>query len=65
MIQEFLKCITQDGRVFFTPTIYKGTPAIRMAISNWQTIASDIDLAIMALTEVWDTFKKRQSIVSE
>jgi glutamate/tyrosine decarboxylase-like PLP-dependent enzyme len=65
MIQEFLKSITEDGRVFFTPTIYKGTPAIRMAISNWQTIASDIDFAIVALTEVWDTFKKRQSIVSE
>jgi glutamate/tyrosine decarboxylase-like PLP-dependent enzyme len=65
MIQEFQKCITEDGRVFFTPTIYKGAPAIRMAISNWQTIASDIDFAIVALTEVWDTFKKRQSIVSE
>jgi glutamate/tyrosine decarboxylase-like PLP-dependent enzyme len=64
-IQEFLKSISEDGRVFFTPTIYKGTPAIRMAISNWQTIASNIDLAITALTEVWDAFKKRQTIVSK
>jgi glutamate/tyrosine decarboxylase-like PLP-dependent enzyme len=65
MIQEFLKCISEDGRVFFTPTIYKGTPAIRMAISNWQTLSSNIDLAITALTEVWKVFKKRQTIVSE
>jgi glutamate/tyrosine decarboxylase-like PLP-dependent enzyme len=52
-IQQFLKAVTEDGRVFFTPTIYKGIPAIRAAISNWQTQLEDMTLAFNVLTEVW------------
>jgi glutamate/tyrosine decarboxylase-like PLP-dependent enzyme len=44
-IQAFLAKIRDDGRVFFTQTIYKGTPAIRAAISNWQTDSNDIEIA--------------------
>lgn len=55
MIQEFLRHVRDDGRVFFTPTSYKGTPAIRAAISNWQTTSEDIDVAI----EVIQTFARR------
>jgi glutamate/tyrosine decarboxylase-like PLP-dependent enzyme len=44
-IQAFLAKIRDDGRVFFTQTIYKGTPAIRAAISNWQTDTNDIEIA--------------------
>ena len=51
-IQHFLAKVRDDGRVFFTQTIYKGTPAIRAAISNWQTDSKDIDIAIHALTEL-------------
>jgi glutamate/tyrosine decarboxylase-like PLP-dependent enzyme len=58
-IQEYLKAIRDDGRVFFTPTVYKGIPAIRAAISNWQTENSDMDVAYSALTEVWEKFSKR------
>jgi glutamate/tyrosine decarboxylase-like PLP-dependent enzyme len=57
-IQHFLKAVRDDGRVFFTPTVYKGIPAIRAAISNWQTVNSDIDVAFSVLTEVWKRFKK-------
>jgi glutamate/tyrosine decarboxylase-like PLP-dependent enzyme len=57
VIQAFLKAVRDDGRVFFTPTVYKGIPAIRAAISNWQTENTDIDVAISALTEVWKKFK--------
>jgi 7-keto-8-aminopelargonate synthetase-like enzyme len=51
-IRSFLNAVRDDGRVFFTPTLYKGTPAIRAAISNWQTSAADIQLAIDVLKEV-------------
>jgi glutamate/tyrosine decarboxylase-like PLP-dependent enzyme len=57
-IQHFLKKVRDDGRVFFTPTVYKGIPAIRAAISNWQTVNSDMDVAFSVLTEVWKRFKK-------
>ena len=57
-IQHFLKAVRDDGRVFFTPTVYKGIPAIRAAISNWQTVNSDMDVAFSVLTEVWKRIKK-------
>jgi glutamate/tyrosine decarboxylase-like PLP-dependent enzyme len=52
-IQRFLAAVRDDGRVFFTPTIYKGVPGIRAAISNWQTENADIDLALQVLKEIY------------
>jgi glutamate/tyrosine decarboxylase-like PLP-dependent enzyme len=57
-IQQFLKAVRDDGRVFFTPTVYNGTPSIRAAISNWQTTTTDLDLAFSVLTEVWEKIQK-------
>ncbi len=51
-INSFLAKVRDDGRVFFTPTNYKGVPAIRAAISNWQTEEKDIDVAIEVLNEL-------------
>ncbi len=51
-IQTYLAKVRDDGRVFFTQTMYKGTPAIRAAISNWQTETKDIAITIEALTEL-------------
>jgi glutamate/tyrosine decarboxylase-like PLP-dependent enzyme len=51
-IKCFLSDIRDDGQVFFTQTIYKGKPAIRAAISNWQTTEKDIELAILVLQKV-------------
>jgi glutamate/tyrosine decarboxylase-like PLP-dependent enzyme len=51
-INSFLAKVREDGRVFFTPTNYKGIPAIRAAISNWQTVDTDIDIAIRVLNEL-------------
>jgi glutamate/tyrosine decarboxylase-like PLP-dependent enzyme len=51
-IKELLAAIRDDGRVFFTPTLYKGRPAMRAAVSNWMTERSDIDTALTALSEV-------------
>jgi glutamate/tyrosine decarboxylase-like PLP-dependent enzyme len=63
-IQAFLKAVRDDGRVFFTPTVYKGIPAIRAAISNWQTQLSDIDIAYSALTEVWEKFQNEAKSIA-
>lgn len=56
-IREFLDAVRDDGQVFFTPTLYKGTPAIRAAVSNWLTVDSDIDVAFEALNRVHEQFK--------
>ena len=57
-VRAFLNAVRDDGRVFFTPTLYKGTPAIRAAISNWQTTEADIQLAFDVLNEVLHVKKK-------
>lgn len=65
-VRSFLNAVRDDGRVFFTPTVYKGIPSIRAAVSNWQTHASDMDIAVTALTEVWKKFQKQaHSIASQ
>jgi glutamate/tyrosine decarboxylase-like PLP-dependent enzyme len=48
-IKNFLNDVRDDGRVFFTPTVYKGVPAIRAALSNWLTEEKDISITIDVL----------------
>jgi glutamate/tyrosine decarboxylase-like PLP-dependent enzyme len=62
-IQEFLAAIRDDGRVYCTPTIYKGVPAIRAAVSNWQTELHHMEETFNALTEVWQKVAVSKSIV--
>lgn len=51
-IQQFLNAVRDDGQVFFTPTVYKGTPGIRAAVSNWLTTSADIDVAFGVLSKI-------------
>lgn len=51
-IKDLLDRIRDDGRAYFTPTLYKGTPAIRAALSNWRTTEEDINITIQVLKEV-------------
>lgn len=51
-IHEFLNRVRDDGRAFFSPTVYAGMPAIRAAVSNWQTEEKDIRIALDALEEL-------------
>jgi len=51
-IRSFLNAVRDDGRAFFTPTVYQGTPAIRAAFSNWLTEKKDVEIAWTALNEV-------------
>lgn len=53
-VRTFLNQVRDDGRVFFTPTVYKGIPAIRAAISNWQTTPGDVKLGFEVLCNVYE-----------
>ncbi|GIO07748.1 amino acid decarboxylase [Brevibacillus reuszeri] len=57
-IKHFLHLLKQDGHVFMTPTIYKGTPAIRAAFSNWRTAAEDVNIIWNSLCKVRNMMKK-------
>ena len=50
-IHTYLDRLRDDGRVFLTPTQFKGTPSIRAAFSNWQTEQADMDICWQALQE--------------
>ena len=54
VINRFVNKITDDGRIFLTPSIYNGTPCLRLSISNWQTEEEDIDMAWSALNDVFE-----------
>lgn len=51
---RFLEALTADGRVFMTPTVLHGRPAIRAALSNWMTEAPDIALTLAAVRAALD-----------
>jgi glutamate/tyrosine decarboxylase-like PLP-dependent enzyme len=53
-VKGFLDEVRDDGRVFFTPTVYKGVPAIRAAVSNWQTSRKDMELAFHVIKSVFE-----------
>lgn len=53
-IDNFLKSLNHTGKVFMTPTVYKGRKGIRAAFVNWKTSAEDIRLATNLLAELLD-----------
>ena len=57
LIRTFLNAVRDEGNVFFTPTFYKGQPAIRAAVSNWLTDTEDIEIAFKVISNVWDKIK--------
>lgn len=59
-IQAYLAGLRDDGSVFMTPSLYQGTPAIRAALSNWQTEQADIELATQALEAAYQTHGRGQ-----
>jgi glutamate/tyrosine decarboxylase-like PLP-dependent enzyme len=58
--RAFLNAVRDDGRAYFTPTVYKGVPAIRAAVSNWLTGDEDVEITYKALVEVHDALYNRK-----
>lgn len=50
-VSSFLKTLNSQGKVFMTPTIYEGVPAIRAAFSNWRTNEADLKIIWSSLLE--------------
>lgn len=57
LVHRFLQEVRKDGKVYFTPTVYNGVPAIRAAISNWQTEEKDMDIAFHSIVKVINGMK--------
>lgn len=60
-IKAYLDRLQADGRVFMTPTQYKGVPAIRAAISNWQTTQADMEICWQAMLDVMEDFSPKET----
>ncbi|MGW3630366.1 pyridoxal phosphate-dependent decarboxylase family protein [Streptomyces sp. NPDC005122] len=50
-VQAAARAIAATGEVFVTPTVYGQVPALRAAFSNWRTTQSDMERALMAITD--------------
>jgi len=51
--QQILATLNKTGKVFITPTVYKGLFCLRAAFVNWRTTAADLDIAIEALINAY------------
>jgi glutamate/tyrosine decarboxylase-like PLP-dependent enzyme len=51
VIAQILERLNRNGKVFMTPTVYKGLPCLRAALVNWRTTEADIALAVAALQQ--------------
>ena len=61
-VQPFLEKINSSGKVFMTPTVYKGRKAIRAAFVNWRTTAHDVYTAGDVITKVLQQIKNTVTI---
>ena len=48
---RLLAWLVADGRLFLTPTLLHGRPALRLAVSNWRTTEADVAVTLQALRE--------------
>jgi glutamate/tyrosine decarboxylase-like PLP-dependent enzyme len=47
-----LRQLNEGGKVFMTPTLYKGIYCLRAALVNWRTTEQDINIAINELNRI-------------
>ncbi|SDY66606.1 Glutamate or tyrosine decarboxylase [Saccharopolyspora shandongensis] len=48
-IGALARSVAGSGEAFLTPTVYKGTPGLRAAFSNWRTTGADVGRIAAAL----------------
>ncbi|GGQ81841.1 pyridoxal phosphate-dependent decarboxylase family protein [Couchioplanes azureus] len=46
---EAARAVAESGEAFVTPTVYAGTPALRLAFCNWRTSEADEDRIVAAV----------------
>nr|WP_315193606.1 pyridoxal-dependent decarboxylase [uncultured Flavobacterium sp.] len=51
-INTFLSLLNETGKVFLTPTVYKGNKGIRAAFVNWRTTEIDILIVTKLMKEI-------------
>jgi glutamate/tyrosine decarboxylase-like PLP-dependent enzyme len=51
-VKLFLNKLTERAKVYMTPTVYLGQPAIRAAFVNWRTESTDVDFAFGEMNAV-------------
>ncbi|MEV6596507.1 pyridoxal-dependent decarboxylase [Actinoplanes sp. NPDC051346] len=44
-----VRALTETGEAFATPTVYAGTPGLRLAFSNWRTTEADEERIVAAV----------------
>lgn len=49
---QFLRNLNRRGKVFMTPTLLRGEPALRAAFVNYRTCEEDVQIAIHEMEEV-------------
>jgi glutamate/tyrosine decarboxylase-like PLP-dependent enzyme len=52
LVPVFLAKLNASGKVFMTPTQYKGRKGIRAAFVNWRTTAEDVEIATKEMIKV-------------
>lgn len=52
-LDTVLDILNRRGKVFMTPTVYKGIKCVRAALVNWRTTTGDIELAVQELHEAF------------
>ncbi|QEH41902.1 pyridoxal-dependent decarboxylase [Chitinophaga sp. XS-30] len=62
-IHLFLQQLVKRGLVYLTPTVYKGTPAIRAALVNWRTTDQDIDKVVHELETIATAISDLSAII--
>lgn len=51
-VRTFLSKINDTGKVFMTPTVYKGRKGIRAAFVNWRTTEKDVTIVIELMKNI-------------
>ncbi|AHM62897.1 diaminobutyrate decarboxylase [Flammeovirgaceae bacterium 311] len=52
-LKQILEKLYAAGKVFITPTVYKGTPGLRAALVNWRTTEKDIQITVDELVRAF------------
>ncbi|ANH79857.1 amino acid decarboxylase [Niabella ginsenosidivorans] len=56
-VSAFLSALNKTGKVFMSPTLYKGQPGIRAAFVNFRTTEKDIAIAEQLILEILEQTK--------